>query len=155
MTQNNVHLVCAGTALWHRKIPISDDMRIVAYEATMMAKLVIADRDNPAYCRALWTGMDEVDKNGDVPTGYGRGSFVEVNSDSALRWDVRWYTDENSGYRGLFTFTSGTGEWQGVSGEIDAGLEFCTLFEDGDQAGDAPIPVLGFLEGDGSMSVPS
>ena len=119
-----------------------------------MAKLTIEDGRGPVYCRAFWTGMDEVDALGDVPTGFGKGSFADIASGNRIRWEVKWYLDPNSKYRGLFTFTSGTGEWKGVSGELDAALEFCTLHEDDLQTEDAPLQVLGFVEGFGSISLP-
>jgi hypothetical protein len=150
--ERNVEMACGGIANWHRKLPISETMRTVPYEVTMVAKLTIEGEDGPSYCRALWAGMDEVDQAGHAPTGYGLGSFQDMRTGDRLLFRVEWFSDEQQEYKGVFRITSGTGKWLDLTGEIPVDLEFCAVHEGDSVAADDPVLALGFLEGRGTLT---
>ncbi|WP_214371233.1 hypothetical protein [Pseudonocardia sp. H11422] len=151
MRELKVEMTCGGIADWHRKLPISETMRTVPYEATMIAKLTVEGQDAPSYCRAIWSGMDEVDDAGHAPTGFGLGSFQDIRTGDRLVFRVDWYSDERQEYKGTFQVSSGTGKWLNVTGEIEVDLEFCAVHEGESVAADDPVLAMGFLEGRGTL----
>lgn len=152
MADSKVHMIAGGTARWGRQLPVDAKTNTVCYEADIITKLSVWTPDeHVSYHRSTYIGMDEVEADGRVPTGFGRVRLEDIRTGDLLLGRVDWWEEEGRDL-GTFSFDSGTGFWENASGRIDVVLQFCTLEPDGDLSSGDPVAVMGFLEGTGQFS---
>lgn len=151
MDGSKVHMVAGGTARWGRQVPKDAKTNTVCYEADIMTKLTVwAPDERVSYHRSTYIGMDEVEADGRVPTGFGSVQLEDIRTGELLIGRVDWW-EEGGRDLGTFSFESGTGFWENATGRIDVVLEFCALEPDGDLTSGDPVAVMGFLEGTGQF----
>jgi len=150
MTERNVSMLAGATARWGRQVRRNEQLMTVGYEADVMAKFIV-EGHGPFYMRGMFTGMDDVDAQGEVPTGFGFVTFQDIKSGDELRGRVDWYLEEGRD-KGTFHFEDGSGAWSGVQGELPVDLAFTTKEPGAPLNSGEPVEVMGFLEGTGRLS---
>jgi hypothetical protein len=153
MTQHEVSMVSGGIAQWGRALPLRGSLTTVTFEADLMTKIVLSDRDNPTYFRSVFIGMDEVDTDGSTPHGFGTVRLEDPTTEDLLLGRVDWFMVDGKD-KGTFTFDDGTGAWKGVTGEISVDLEFCSHTREGALNAGDPVKGLAFIEGAGRFTFP-
>lgn len=138
----NAQIQAGGVAVWGKAMPTSKGLSGFTYETEGTLKLSIDGRD-PAYFYVYMTGLDNIDTEGTVRDGFGNATLTDIDGDN-IHVKVDWFWDTQSlEDRGRFTLWSGSGKWNGVSGELDVVLK-PTLSGEDDRFG-------AFLEGQGNV----
>lgn len=153
MPQFDAHMVAGGLAQWGRQLPKDAKLNTVCYEADLISKLTLRGGiERTSYHRSVYVGMDDVESDGRVPSGFGTVRLEDIRSQELLIGRVEWW-EEDGRDLGTFYFEGGTGFWERARGRIDVLLEFCTKDRAGDLTCGDPVAVMGFLEGTGNFVI--
>jgi hypothetical protein len=151
MTALGVKVLTGGSAEWGDPVRLDAEIQRTPFVASLMNRFVFAD-GQVHYLKLHMIGVDEVDNDGEVPTGHGSMEFRDTDGD--LLWaESDWYRPDGADI-GVWTFASGTGKWADATGTVDVVLH--GMFDDLNQVLPPPGPAryFGFVEGTGTIDAP-
>jgi hypothetical protein len=153
MTPKNqaLQITAGGSAEWGEPIPVAGGSFQTTYEAHVAVRFVIANAE-PIYFRLRIIGVDDIDSEGEVPSGWGAMELQDPDGDVLYGRVDWWRRGQDDG--GDWFFESGTGKWRDCQGRA----EMLFLFG-GPEDRFAPMPptgpirFYGFLEGSGQLAL--
>ncbi|MCW2953001.1 MAG: hypothetical protein JWQ48_2171 [Conexibacter sp.] len=151
MAAQAVEVLTGGSAEWGNPVRLDKEIQRTPFVASLMNRFTFDD-GRVHYLKLHMIGIDEVDNDGEVPTGHGSMEFRDTDGD--LLWaESDWFRPDGVD-EGVWTFASGTGKWAGASGKIDVVLH--GMFDDREQILPPPGPsrYFGFIEGTGKIDAP-
>jgi hypothetical protein len=151
MTAQAVQVLTGGSAEWGDPVRLNENIQRTPFVASLMNQFTFAD-GQVHYLKLHMIGIDEVDNDGEVPTGHGSMEFRDTDGD--LLWaESDWFRPDGADI-GVWTFASGTGKWKGTTGTVDVVLR--GMFADLEQVLPPPGPsrYFGFVEGTGTLDAP-
>lgn len=152
MAAQKLEIVSAGRADWMIPIRVEEDLLKVAYEAWFMSRLTLGDGD-VHYLRLRFFGVDEMDNEGEVPSGFGILEFQDDGGD-ILRGRTDWYRRDGVD-RGTWTLDSGTGKWQDAEGTAEMVLHYMPDDLAVELPPTRPVLCYAIVEGTGELSTPN
>lgn len=137
-----------GVASWGSPVEVDREISTFCYEVTSTMRLTIEDRE-PAYFSFSIRGMDEINRQGEVTSGFGK---VQAEDDQGHRWygHVDWFL-ENGRDKGKLIMRNGTGKWSKYSGEFDLDLWGRPADLNAPMPPAGPMKFVGFVEGTGTV----
>lgn len=163
MTTHHVSLTGGGTGDWERPVRVDETLFKVGFEAHLAHRLVF--QGGPTiHLRARYSGVDAMTSDGTLPVDAGYGHIECRDQDGDwLSGRVDWEGIEGPAGEhqsgGVFTFSNGSGKWEGVEGTINGTLWF--VFEDPESSTypelppTKPVRVYGFIQGEGELRTPN
>lgn len=147
-----VNVIVGGSADWGAPVRSSEDLLRTWYEAYLMGRFEFADGERH-YLKLRIVGIDEIDNEGEVPSGWGSLEFQDADGDW-LRGHTDWYRRDGQDY-GTWTFSSGTGKWEGATGTVELVLFGMPQDLEMEQPPTRASRYFGFLEGRGALDAPN
>ena len=152
MAAQRVEILTGGSADWGAPVRFDEETLKTWYEAYLMNRFTFAD-GQVHHLKLRIVGIDVIDNDGEVPSGWGSLEFQDLDGDY-LRGHVDWYRRNNED-GGTWTFSSGTGKWQGASGTAELALYGMPQDLDAEMPPRGPIRYYGWLEGTGEIDAPA
>jgi hypothetical protein len=151
MPAQAVEILTGGSAVWGDPVRLDETIQRTPFQASLMNRFTFAD-GQVHYLKLSMIGIDEVDNDGEVPTGHGTMEFRDTDGD-VLWGESDWFRPDGQDI-GIWRFASGTGKWEGATGTIDVVLH--GMFEDLELElpPKGPTRYFGFIEGTGSIDAP-
>ncbi|MEV1290454.1 hypothetical protein [Micromonospora sp. NPDC049679] len=151
MASQRVEIASGGHADWSTPVRVDESILQGSYQGIFMCRFTF-EGGAAHYLKMRIIGVDEMDNDGEVPSGFGALEFQDSDGD-VLRGRTEWYRRDGVD-RGTWTFASGTGKWKGAAGKVDMFLTYMA-----DELGtklppSGPIRFIGFLEGTGELDAP-
>jgi hypothetical protein len=151
MAAQRVDIAAGGSADWSTPVRIDDSTLQASYQGIFMVRLSV-DGGESHYLKMRIVGVDEMDNDGEVPSGFGALEFQDADGDY-IRGRTDWFrADEKD--QGSWTFNSGTGKWEGISGKVPMLLTYMADPLDAVLPPPGEVRFVGFLEGSGEIDVP-
>jgi hypothetical protein len=152
MAQGKLEITVGGIADMATPMRVDENLSRGVYEGFFMCKLTVAG-GSPHYLKLRVVGSDDFDNEGEVPVGWGMLQFEDPDGD-IMRGRTDWYrADEQD--RGTWTWSSGTGKWEGVTGTAEMVLNYTTHDPITEIPPTSPVRFYGFIEGEGDMDAPA
>ena len=148
MATHRVKALVGGSADWALPVRCGESMLRCTYEAYLMGRFVLDD-DQTHYLKLRIAGVDDIDADGEVPSGWGSLEFQDRDGDYLLG-HTDWYRRDGVDY-GTWTLSSGTGKWQGTSGKIELVLYGMSQDLTMEQPPARASRYFGWLEGEGTL----
>lgn len=146
-----VHMVGGGTADWEKPVRIAEGEYRANYIAHIATRFEFED-GRRIHLKTKYSGVDDVVIDGDITGGFGHVEAQDEDGD-ALWGRVDWEVRE--GYQGgIYTFSGGTGKWEGVSGTISAPVWDQPEDIHMEMPPSAAFLNYGFIDGEGDLDVP-
>lgn len=152
MAAQAVEVLTGGSAEWGEPVRLNDEIQRTPFQASLMNRFTLGNGE-VHFLKLSMVGIDEVDNDGEVPTGQGNMEFRDTDGD--LLWaESDWFRPDGVD-EGIWRFRSGTGKWKGASGTVDVVLHgmFHDLHEEMPPKG--PSRYWGFIEGSGEIDAPA
>jgi hypothetical protein len=152
MAGQKVVITTGGIGDWHTPVRVDDKLSKAAYEANLATRVVF-ENGPTVHLKMRFVGIDDVLEDGAVPVGFGLLEAQDADGDW-LRGRIDWFTEDGID-RGRYTFSSGTGKWEGVEGTVDVTLFALPEDLEVEMPPRGPIRFYGFFEGEGELTVPN
>jgi hypothetical protein len=150
----HVRVLGGGTADWEKPVQIGPSSYRATYQTFITTRFGFDD-GRVVHVRTRYEGVDDIELDSEIPVNGGFGHIEGVDEDGDLLFGrVDWVVKED--YEGgRYSFTGGTGKWEGVNGTVD-----CSVWarpEDPNQVMPPTTPVRywGFVDGEGELDVPN
>lgn len=139
-----------GVAQWGNPMDIGSNLLTFCYEVTSTMRLTIEGCE-PAYFSFSIRGMDEINQEGEVTSGFGK---VQAEDDQGDRWygNVDWFLEDGRD-KGKLVMRSGTGKWATCTGEFDLDLWGRPAELNAPMPPAGPMKFIGFVEGAGTIEI--
>ncbi|MHA6795612.1 hypothetical protein ACVGVM_19140 [Pseudonocardia bannensis] len=151
MAAQHVEIAAGGNADWSTPVRVDDSLLQASYQGIFMVRFAFAD-GRSHYLKMRIVGVDEMDNDGEVPSGFGALEFQDADG-HRLRGRTDWYRADGAD-RGTWSFNSGTGKWEGASGKVEMLLNYMADDLDAELPPKGPIRFVGFIEGAGEIDAP-
>ncbi|WP_214371230.1 hypothetical protein [Pseudonocardia sp. H11422] len=151
MATQRVEITAGGNADWSTPVRVDESMLQGSYQGIFMARFAFAD-GRAHYLKMRIVGVDEMDNDGEVPSGFGALEFQDADGD-VLRGRTDWYRSDGAD-RGTWSFASGTGKWKGTNGKLEMLLTYLADDLTMKLPPRGPVRFIGFIEGAGDIDVP-
>lgn len=152
MTTYTVLFESGGVADWGAPVRKNHELSAFTYITKGAVRLTL-DQDRKIYLKVDIAGVDDITRDGAVPSGFGHCEFQDLDGDTLLA-DIDWYM-EGEQDKGRITFKSGTGKWGGAEGEVVMDLHGIPGDLSGPFPPEGPATFIGFTEGTGSLTAPN
>jgi hypothetical protein len=148
----HVKLVGGGTANWSDPVRVDEKTWKANYETFLVHRYTFED-GRSVHVRTRYTGVDDISAEGEVYGGYGNIQGLDDDGDT-LHGRVDWKVDGDY-QAGIYSFSFGTGKWEGVSGSIEAPVWAEADDPRQEYPPKGPIRMWGFIEGEGELELPN
>ncbi|MGH2970258.1 MAG: hypothetical protein ACRDK0_14540 [Solirubrobacteraceae bacterium] len=152
MAAQNIEIMCGGSADWGAPVRASATLSKTWYEAYLMNRFALED-GSVHYLKLRIVGIDEIDEDGEVPSGWGSLEFQDGDGD-VLCGHTDWCRRDGVD-GGVWTFSSGTGKWEGATGSAELVLYGMPEDLEMEQPPRDASRYYGFLEGTGRIDAPA
>jgi hypothetical protein len=163
MSTYHVNFTAGGTGNWERPVRVDDTLYKVGFEAHLAHRLVF-ENGHTVHLRARYAGVDAITADGSLPVdaGYGHIECRDEDGDwlsGRVDWEGLEGPEGDHASGGVFTFSDGSGKWEGANGTIEGRLWF--VFEDPQSSTfpelppTKPVRVYGFIQGEGKLTAPN
>lgn len=146
-----VEIAAGGSADWSTPVRVDGAQLQAAYEGLFSVRLAVDG--SPHYLKMRIVGVDEMDNDGEVPSGFGALEFQDEDGEF-IRGRSDWFRADGRD-QGTWTFTSGTGKWEGIGGKVPMLLNYMSTDLEAKLPPSGPITFVGFLEGTGEIEIPA
>ncbi len=152
----HVRFLGGGTADWEKPVQIGPGSFRATYQ-TYITQRFEFENGRVVHVRTRYEGVDDIELSSEIPVNGGFGHIEGVDEDGDLLFGrVDWVVRASDSYEGgRYTFSGGTGKWEGVNGTIEASV--WARPEDPGQVmpPDGPVRFWGFIDGEGELDVPN
>jgi hypothetical protein len=151
MGSQRVEVAAGGSADWSTPVRVDEAQLQAPYEGIFSVRLAVGGTSH--YLKMRIIGVDEMDNEGEVPSGFGALEFQDEDGDY-IRGRTDWFRADGAD-QGTWTFNSGTGKWAGINGKIPMLLNYMADDLAAVLPPPGPIRFVGFLEGAGEIELPN
>jgi hypothetical protein len=149
----HVKLVGGGTANWEKPVRTDENTWKANYETFLVHRYTLED-GRAIHVRTRYTGVDDIDSEGNVYGGYGNIEGLDDDGDT-MHGRVDWLVKDDGYQAGIYSFSFGTGKWKGISGSIEAPVWAEPEDPNEPMPPAGPIRMWGFIEGEGELELPN